>query len=302
MPSDSNGVYSLPVGYLAVTGETIQASQHNPPLEDLAQAMTQRLMRSGAAPMTGPLKAVDGSSGSPAIQFNNASSTGIYKTANGLGISVNGSLVAEFRSGGMTTGGHRVGDLILHTRTDASPLCVLPYGQNLNRADYPDLWALAQSEIAKGNTFYNNGNGTTTFGIGDLRGRVPAAWDSMGGTSANRLTGLSGGVDGDVIGATGGAETHTLVTAQMPSHNHTFSGNPLPSHTHGVTVNSGGDLIDNRPGSSYGGGGVGSPTSIGIQSASAGTPTGSISNTGSGQEHNNVQPTFVCNFELFAGA
>jgi hypothetical protein len=37
MPS-ANGVYSLPSGYLAVTGATIQASQHNPPLEDIAAA------------------------------------------------------------------------------------------------------------------------------------------------------------------------------------------------------------------------------------------------------------------------
>ena len=55
MPDDSNGVYSLPSGYLAVTGETILASQHNPPLEDIADALTARLSRSGAAPMTGDL-------------------------------------------------------------------------------------------------------------------------------------------------------------------------------------------------------------------------------------------------------
>ena len=35
MPS-SNGVYSLPSGYLATTGTTIQVSQHNPIFEDVA--------------------------------------------------------------------------------------------------------------------------------------------------------------------------------------------------------------------------------------------------------------------------
>lgn len=40
----------------------------------------------------------------------------------------------------------------------------------------------------------------------------------MGGTSANRLTNRSGDLDGDALGATGGAETHTLTVAEMPAH------------------------------------------------------------------------------------
>jgi hypothetical protein len=59
MPS-SSGVYTLPNRYLAVTGTTIQASQHNPPLEDIAAALTARLSRDGTAPMTGPITLVQG--------------------------------------------------------------------------------------------------------------------------------------------------------------------------------------------------------------------------------------------------
>ena len=55
MPDDSNGVYSLPNGYLAVSGQTILTTQHNPPLQDIATALTARLSRSGVAPMTGNL-------------------------------------------------------------------------------------------------------------------------------------------------------------------------------------------------------------------------------------------------------
>ena len=36
MPRNQAGVYSLPAGYLAVTGQIIQAAQHNTPLEDIA--------------------------------------------------------------------------------------------------------------------------------------------------------------------------------------------------------------------------------------------------------------------------
>lgn len=53
----------------------------------------------------------------------------------------------------------------------------------------------------------------------DYRGRVAAGKDDMGGTSANRLTGLSGGVDGDVLGGTGGGQTVTMLQANLPSLN-----------------------------------------------------------------------------------
>nr|DAO70295.1 MAG TPA: hypothetical protein [Caudoviricetes sp.] len=39
MPRNGQGVYSLPPVYQAVTGETIQAQQHNVPLEDMAKDM-----------------------------------------------------------------------------------------------------------------------------------------------------------------------------------------------------------------------------------------------------------------------
>ena len=49
------GIYSLPVGYHADPGTTIRSAQHNEPLEDIAQALTESLPRDGSAPMTGPL-------------------------------------------------------------------------------------------------------------------------------------------------------------------------------------------------------------------------------------------------------
>jgi hypothetical protein len=55
MPRDQNGIYSLPAGYKAVSGQKVLASQHNPPLEDLASSMTNSLPRTGVAPMTAAL-------------------------------------------------------------------------------------------------------------------------------------------------------------------------------------------------------------------------------------------------------
>ncbi|MDF0495372.1 phage tail protein [Bradyrhizobium yuanmingense] len=296
MPSDANGVYSLPGGYLAITGETIQASQHNPPLEDLAAAMSQRLMRSGAAPMTGPHKIVDGSAGSPAIQFANASSTGFFKTANGFAVSVDGTQVVEFTSNGILKNARFIGEIFDWTGTTAPALCVLPYGQTLSRTTYADLWAFAQTEIAAGNTFYNNGNGTTTFGIGDCRGRVRASRDNMGGSAAGRLTDASSGF-GDVIGESGGAQTKALATENLPPYTPsgtnsggaaslqftTRSDMPGGGSSTAVTniVSTGGSVLVNAN--------VTQPTFTGTAQGGTSTP------------FSVVQPTIIMNCALFAG-
>ena len=51
----SGGIFTLVPGYFATDGTTIEVSQHNPPLEDIAQALTDSLPRDGSAPMTGNL-------------------------------------------------------------------------------------------------------------------------------------------------------------------------------------------------------------------------------------------------------
>lgn len=49
------GIFSLPAGSIVTTGQTILPSQHNPPLNDIAQALTDSLPRDGTAGMTGNL-------------------------------------------------------------------------------------------------------------------------------------------------------------------------------------------------------------------------------------------------------
>lgn len=86
---------------------------------------------------------------------------------------------------------------------------VLPYGQAISRTTYSVLFGMVS-------TTYGVGDGSTTFNIPDLRGRVVAGKDDMGGSSANRLTAADDGLNGDTLGATGGGETQTLVTANLP--------------------------------------------------------------------------------------
>ena len=80
MPFDSNGNASLVPGYLAVTGQTILASQHNPPLEDIAAMLSQCLLRSGVAPLSGNLSAA----GFKITNAANGSADGDYVTMSQL--------------------------------------------------------------------------------------------------------------------------------------------------------------------------------------------------------------------------
>lgn len=50
-----NGIFQLVASYLAVPGQTIKTEQHNPPLEDIAQGLTDSLPRDGTAGMTANL-------------------------------------------------------------------------------------------------------------------------------------------------------------------------------------------------------------------------------------------------------
>jgi microcystin-dependent protein len=122
------------------------------------------------------------------------------------------------------------------------------------------------------------------FNIPDLRGRVIAGQDDMGGSSQNRLTGLTGGVDGDTLGATGGAETHALTGSQTQAHTHTYSGNT--GAPDGSSYNT-----DNI--------GVNATSNSAHLHAYSGTTSG-YSATADGAAHNNVQPTIILNYIIRA--
>lgn len=71
--------------------------------------------------------------------------------------------------------------------------------------------------------FGDDGENATTFKMPDLRGRVIAGPDGcQGRTAAGVLTssGFSTGTKSQVLGESGGTQTHTLTTAQLASHSH----------------------------------------------------------------------------------
>jgi len=171
---------------------------------------------------------------------------------------------AERRGTAEIPRGVPVGVVIDYTGSTAPAGWLLCQGQLINRTTYAALFAVAS-------TTYGAGDGSTTFALPDLRGRVVAGKDDMGGTSANRLTSP---INGDNLGAAGGAESHTLAVSEMPSHSH------LPTD--------GGNYFGN-----------GTTSSLAASSGVGGLVT--MSSSGGGGSHNNMQPTLVLNKIVFAG-
>jgi microcystin-dependent protein len=151
-------------------------------------------------------------------------------------------------------------------------------GDPISRTTYAALFAIM-------GTTYGVGNGSTTFNLPDKRGRVSA----MKETAAALLTPTYFLGDSTSLGVKGGAESHTLTTAQLATHSH---GVTDPGHTH--SLNNATNILDNVSGNQFQGSNfVGNPRTITANSNITGI---SINNTGSGNPHNNVQPTIICNY------
>lgn len=89
-------------------------------------------------------------------------------------------------------------------------------GNAVSRTTYSGLFSAI-------GTTYGPGDNSTTFNLPDLRGRVIAGRDDMGGTAALRVTNsgsnANSGIAGTTLGANGGTQTHILTTAQLPTFN-----------------------------------------------------------------------------------
>lgn len=105
---------------------------------------------------------------------------------------------------------------------------VFPYGQAVSRTTYATLFSIVS-------TAYGTGDGTTTFNLPDLRGRVTAFLDDMGGTAASRLTTIGSGT---TLGASGGAESKTITQGNLPNVTLTTTITD-PGHSHSLGTEDG---------------------------------------------------------------
>lgn len=120
---------------------------------------------------------------------------------------------------------------LLNTGTEAVPVLTednffcptgifMPYGA----ATAPNGWLLCDGAAISRATYirlfniigtsYGSGDGSTTFNVPDLRGRVPIGVD----VATGRITSASvNGANAATLGGAGGLQTHTLTAAQIPS-------------------------------------------------------------------------------------
>jgi microcystin-dependent protein len=149
------------------------------------------------------------------------------------------------------------------------------------------------------------------FPVGSIRMTISAADEStfLGGTWTRWGTGRvpvgvnSSDTNFNSVEKTGGANTHALSTAELPSHNHSFSGsvtvNANGAHTH--QASSGAYKVGSGSGSVYfymtnGGSSSGQTTGSAGSHNHTATISGTIGSAGSGSAHNNLQPYITCYF------
>jgi len=172
----------------------------------------------------------------------------------------------------------------------------LCYGQAISRTTYAGLFTTI-------GTTYGSGDGSTTFNVPDMRGRVTAGKDDMGGTAASRLT-ATVLTAANTLGATGGTETHTLTTAQLASHNHTQDSHnhTQNAHAHDFVGKYGGSTTIS---SSLSAPGYSSDYGVGAGYVASATATNQATTAtnqaaGGGAAHLNTQPTIVLNYIIKA--
>jgi len=161
------------------------------------------------------------------------------------------------------------GAITLYAGTVAPTGWLLCDGRAVSRTDYPALFAAI-------GTAYGAGDGTSTFNLPNLQGRVPV--------------GMSNEPEFNFLGQWGGEKKHTLTIGEMPSHNHGVND---PGHKHAVRAVT----------IFYYGGTAGARTAVTTGDASNnpgdtdGSLTGiSIQNQGQGIPFNVVQPYVVVNY------
>jgi len=150
-----------------------------------------------------------------------------------------------------------IGEIMLVGWNFATPGWLICDGSLVAIADYSILFQLI------GTTY--GGDGQTTFGLPDLRGRAP------------KHTGQGSGLSSYSLGQQGGSETLTLTTSAMPAHSH-----PVNASTSPATSNSPVGAVPAVPsGTDVNGETV--PV-LAYTSPSTGTEaTGALTSTGSGQ-------------------
>mgnify|MGYP000397329044 FL=1 len=180
-----------------------------------------------------------------------------------------------WRSTPVPVGGLPAGSIIQWASSTIPTNWLLADGTAVSRSTYASLFAAIGTQ-------YGTGDGSTTFNLPDLRGRIPV--------------GRNGGSFG-TLAATGGAETVTLTANNLPAHNHPVTD---PGHSHHMGPRIGGG--SSGWGTVIGAGYTGGADQPYWYSGGAGTGITVGNNTTTNSAVNNLQPYLVVNYIIKATA
>lgn len=125
-------------------------------------------------------------------------------TVNGVTITTAGSATDFLAANGSYSSPSQLlppGMVAPYSGSSAPTGWLLADGTAVSRTTYAALFAITS-------TTYGSGDGSTTFNLPDLKGRV--------------AVGKSADTEFDVLGETGGAKTHTLSESELPAHTHSM--------------------------------------------------------------------------------
>lgn len=173
MPRNASGIYTLPGGNPVTPGDVIEADWANTTLEDVADALTNSLSRTGAGGMLAPFRIADGNISAPGLSYLNETNTGLYRSGSGsTWMSVLGVNVAQFSTVGLT----------------------IPFGKALTAAGNASVAGTfgVTGATTLGSTLAVTGAITATGGVtGNITGNVTAA----SGTSTFNDVVVTGALD-----------------------------------------------------------------------------------------------------------
>ncbi|MEX0597430.1 MAG: tail fiber protein, partial [Candidatus Paceibacterota bacterium] len=183
-----------------------------------------------------------------------------------------------------------IASIMIYAGTSAPDGYLLCDGSAVSRTTYVDLFSAI-------GTIYGAGNGSTTFNLPNLTGRM--------------IIGVNPSFP---LSTTGGSSFHTLTIPQLPAHNHTGTTDSSGSHSHSVNdpghshsqINGRDDgNVSNQPGQAPPGDGepneTGAPTEsaatgISINSNGAHTHSFTTASTGSNSSFSLLNPYIALNY------
>lgn len=174
-----------------------------------------------------------------------------------------------------------VGEVVMSARSDVPTGWLECNGQAISRTTYSALFSSM-------GTTYGVGNGTTTFNLPNLAGRVPIGAGTLGSDTYAR-------------GSTGGEAAHALTTAELAAHTHapgTLATGSNGNHAHNVSVGPSGGLSQVAQETTTN---TLSQVVSGFTGSHTHSLTGATASTGSGTAHENRPPYLGVTFLVYHG-